>query len=56
MAGSPLRLDLRMLGHPPLDVISPGESSVTSLVIGTDGRLYGGTSGKRAHLFVLDPS
>jgi len=56
MAANPLRLDLHMLGHPPLDVIPPGESSVTSLVIGADGRLYGGTSGKRAHLFVLDPS
>ncbi len=50
-----LRLDLRKLGHPPLDVIPPGESAVTSLVIGADGCLYGGTSGERAHLFVLDP-
>jgi sugar lactone lactonase YvrE len=52
---NPLRLDLRNLGHPPLDVIPPGESAITSLVIGADGCLYGGTSGKRAHLFVLDP-
>ncbi len=51
-----LRLDLRLLGHPPLDVIPPGESAITSLVIGADGCLYGGTSGKRAHLFVLDPT
>jgi hypothetical protein len=50
-----LRLDLRFLGHPPIDVIPPGESAVTSLVIGADGFLYGGTSGKRAHLFSLDP-
>jgi len=50
-----LRLDLRILGQPPLDVIPPGESAVTSLAVGTDGCLYGGTSGKRAHLFVLDP-
>jgi hypothetical protein len=50
-----LRLDLRLLGHPPLDVIPPGESAITSLVIGADGNLYGGTSGKRAHLFSLDP-
>jgi sugar lactone lactonase YvrE len=53
---NPLRIDLRNLGHPPLDVIPPGESSITSLVIGADGCLYGGTSGTRAHLFVLDPS
>jgi len=52
---NPLRLDLRPLGHPPLDLIPPDESAVTSLVIGADGRLYGGTSGRRAHLFVLDP-
>lgn len=51
-----LRLDLRMLGHPPLDVIPPGESAITSLIIGQDGNLYGGTSGKRAHLFVLEPN
>ncbi len=51
-----LRLDLRHLGHPPLDVVPPGESAITSLVIGADGFLYGGTSGKRAHLFALDPA
>ena len=50
-----LRLDLRFLGHPPMDVIPPGESAITSLVIGADGALYGGTSGTRAHLFRLDP-
>ncbi len=53
---NPLRIDLRNLGHPPLDVIPPGESSITSLVVGADGCLYGGTSGHRAHLFVLDPA
>jgi sugar lactone lactonase YvrE len=52
----PLRMDLRNLGHPPLDVIPPDESAITSLVIGSDGCLYGGTSGNRAHLFVLDPA
>ena len=54
-SANPLRLDLRVLGQPPLDVIPPGESAITSLVVGADGNLYGGTSGKRAHLFVLDP-
>ena len=52
---NPLRLDLRPLGQPPLDVIPPDESAVTSLAIGADGNLYGATSGRRAHLFVLDP-
>jgi hypothetical protein len=50
-----LRLDLRVLGHPPKDVIPPDESAITSLVIGSDGRLYGGTTGEKAHVFVLDP-
>ncbi len=50
-----LRLDLRVLGHPPKDVIPPDESAITSLVMGADGRLYGGTTGEKAHLFVLDP-
>ena len=54
-SANPLRLDLRVLGQAPLDVIPPGESAITSLVVGSDGNLYGGTSGKRAHLFVLDP-
>ncbi len=44
-AANPLRLDLRVLGQPPLDVIPPGESAITSLVVGADGNLYGGTSG-----------
>ena len=51
-----LRLDLRFLGYPPLDVIPPGETAITSLTIGADGCIYGGTSGKQAHLFVLDPA
>jgi len=55
VTANPLRLDLRPLGHPPVDVIPPGESAITSLAIGSDGFLYGGTTGARAHLFQLDP-
>ena len=55
ITSNPLRLDLRALGHPPLDVIPPGECAITSLVVGEDGCIYGGTSGTRAHLFQLDP-
>jgi hypothetical protein len=51
-----LRLDLRHLGHPPIDVIPAGESAITSLIIGSDGILYGGTSGRQAHIFSLDPA
>jgi hypothetical protein len=50
-----VRIDLRDLGYPPLDVIPADESAVTALTIAPDGRLYGATSGRRSHLFVLDP-
>jgi hypothetical protein len=49
------RIDERDLGYPPLDVIPNGESSITSLAISPNGNLYGATSGKRSHLFVLNP-
>jgi hypothetical protein len=53
---SQVRIDLRDLGYPPLDVIPPDESAVTALAVAPDGKLYGATSGKRSHLFVLDPA
>ncbi len=49
------RIDARDLGYPPLDVIPNGESAITSLEIAPNGNLYGATSGKRSHLFVLNP-
>lgn len=49
------RIDARDLGYPPLDVIPNGESAITSLVVAPNGNLYGATSGKRSHLFVLNP-
>lgn len=36
--------------------IPDGESAITSLVTGTNGRIYGATSGRRSHLFFYDPS
>ena len=50
-----VRIDLRELGYPPADVIPPDESAVRSLAIAPNGALYGATSGKRSHLFVLFP-
>lgn len=35
--------------------IPPDESAITSLVYGNNNRLYGGTSGEKAHLFYYDP-
>ncbi len=49
------RIDARDLGYPPVDVIPNGESAITSLAIAPNGDLYGATSGKRSHLFVLNP-
>jgi hypothetical protein len=49
------RIDARDLGYPPLDVIPDGESGIVSLTVAPNGYLYGATSGKRSHLFVLIP-
>ena len=49
------RIDARDLGYPPVDVIPDGESGITSLSVAPNGNLYGATSGKRSHLFVLIP-
>src|SRR3989441_559954 len=50
------RIDARGLGYPPLDVIPAGESAITALAVAPNGNLYGATSGKRSHLFVLNPT
>lgn len=52
---SQVRIDARDLGYPPLDVIPAGESAVTALAAAPGGQIYGATTGKRSHLFVLDP-
>jgi len=50
-----VRIDLRDLGYPPVDVIPPDESAIRALAVAPDGTLYGATSGKRSHLFRLNP-
>ena len=50
-----VRIDLRDLGYPPVDVIPSDESAIRALAVAPDGTLYGATSGKRSHLFVLSP-
>lgn len=52
---SQVRIDLRDLGYPPDDVIPSDESAIRSLAVAPNGALYGATSGKRSHLFVLYP-
>ncbi len=51
-----VRIDLRDLGYPPVDVIPAEESAIRALAVAPDGKLYGATSGKRSHLFLLDPA
>lgn len=53
---SQVRIDLRDLGYPPVDVIPSDESAVRALTVAPNGALYGATSGKRSHLFVLYPA
>jgi hypothetical protein len=50
-----VRVDLRDLGYPPVDVIPAEESAIRSLAVAPNGALYGATSGRRSHLFVLFP-
>ncbi len=50
-----VRIDLRDLGYPPVDVIPADESAIRALAVAPDGKLYGATGGKRSHLFMLDP-
>jgi streptogramin lyase len=52
---SQVRIDLRDLGYPPVDVIPSGESAIQALAVAPDGALYGTTTGTRSHLFVLQP-
>jgi hypothetical protein len=50
-----VRIDARELGYPPVDVIPSDESAVNALATAPDGTLYGATSGKRSHLFLMSP-
>lgn len=49
------RIDSRDLGYPPVDVIPDDDSAITALTVAPNGNLYGATSGKQSHLFVLNP-
>jgi hypothetical protein len=49
------RVDLRTLGYPKVNEIPENSSAITSLLLGTDGKIYGGTSGEIAYLFLFNP-
>ena len=49
------RLDLRDLGYLMVNEIPANSSAITSLLTAADGKIYGGTTGDNAYLFVFDP-
>ena len=53
---SQVRIDMRDLGYPPLDIIPADESAISALAVAPNGGLYGATSGKKSHLFALFPA
>lgn len=48
-----MRLHMRDLGIAPFDVIPSGQTAITSLTVGLDGNIYGGTTGEVANLLVF---
>jgi hypothetical protein len=50
------RFDLRELGIPDINLIPSDESAITSLILGPNGKIYGGTTGNVCHLFVFAPN
>lgn len=49
------RVDLRDLGYYMVNEIPENSSAITSLLTARDGKIYGGTSGDQAYLFIFDP-
>jgi len=50
------RVDLRNLGYQPVNEIPENSSAITSLITAGGGKIYGGTCGEEAYLFVFDPA
>ena len=50
------RVDLRNLGYPLVNEIPANSSAITSLITARDGKIYGGTCGEEAYLFLFDPA
>lgn len=48
-------LDLRDLGYPLVNKIPSNSSAITSLLTGSNGRIYGATSGENAYIFTYFP-
>ena len=50
------RVDMRTLGYPMVNEIPENSSAITSLLLGKDDKIYGGTSGDVAYLFLFNPA
>ncbi len=50
------RVDLRDLGYPDVNEIPANSNAITSLITTYDGKIYGGTTGEEAYIFLFDPS
>jgi len=50
------RIDVRDLGYPLVNEIPNNSCAITSLITAANGKIYGGTSGEFAYLFVFDPA
>jgi len=50
------RVDLRRLGYPEINEIPENSTAITSLLTARTGKIYGGTTGDEAYLFVFDPA
>jgi len=49
------RVDIRELGYPEVNEIPENSSAITSLLTASNGKIYGGTTGEHAYLFLFDP-
>ncbi len=50
------KFDMRDLGVPYLNAIPTDENAITSLIVGPEGEIFGGTTGSVCHLFVFSPN
>lgn len=49
------RVDCRDLGYHMVNEIPTNSSAITSLLTASDKKIYGGTTGEEAYLFIFDP-
>jgi outer membrane protein assembly factor BamB len=50
------RVDIRELGYPQINEVPENSSAITSLLTASSGKIYGGTTGENAYMFLFDPA